>query len=480
MQLSHLLQNLKHTTTVDLNTEITGITDDSRKVQPGNLFLAVNGSVSNGNQYIDSAIKSGAAAVVTSESHQKNAAILVENDMEARATIGKNYFAPNLNSLKLCGITGTNGKTTTSSLINFTLAQKNKTALLGTIQNVIHDKVYESALTTPGILDLYDLIHQCNEEQVSHLTMEVSSHALHQKRVHGLEFDVAVFTNLSQDHLDYHPDMDHYFESKALLFTNFLKSNGISIVNLDCAYGQRLSKLVTSNIITYSKDDSTANAYITSRKMENNFAYLELRFKEDTLSIKTPLLGKFNEENILSAVCGLKALGCDNDLIESSFPQFTIPGRMEQVSPKESIKIFIDYAHTPDALERVLRNSKEITEGSLKVVFGCGGDRDNSKRKIMGQVSNGLADEIFVTSDNPRTEDPEQILDHIFEGISHPKVHRITDRRVAIKRAIASLQNKDTLIIAGKGHEDYQIIGTEKFPFDDKKISQEYMEELWN
>ena len=480
MQLSDLLHNLKYTTTVDLNTEITGITDDSRKVESGNLFLAVNGSVSNGNQYIDNALQSGAAAVVSSESKSEGMNILVENDMEARATIGRNYFSPDFKSLKLCGITGTNGKTTTSSLINFTLAQKSKTALLGTIQNVIHDKAYESALTTPGILDLYDLIHQCNEAQVSHLTMEVSSHALHQKRVHGLEFDVAVFTNLSQDHLDYHPDMDHYFESKALLFTDFLKETGVSVINLDCSYGQRLSKLITSNTITYSKEDSSADAHILSRSMENNFAHLELNFKGETLSIKTPLLGKFNEENILAAVCGLKALGCDNDLIESSFPQFAIPGRMEQVSHKEDIKVFIDYAHTPDALERVLKNSKEITEGSLKVVFGCGGDRDNGKRKIMGQVSNDIADEIFVTSDNPRTEDPEQILDHIFEGISHPNVHRITDRKKAIKQAIESLQNKDTLIIAGKGHEDYQIIGTEKFPFDDKKISQAYMEELWN
>ncbi|MER3478369.1 MAG: UDP-N-acetylmuramoyl-L-alanyl-D-glutamate--2,6-diaminopimelate ligase, partial [Leptolyngbya sp. ERB_1_2] len=375
--------------------------------------------------------------------------------------------------LKLVGVTGTNGKTTTTHLIEYLLKRSHKsTALLGTLYTRWKGFQQTALHTTPFPVELQHQLASAIEAGCEFGVMEVSSHALAQGRSLGCEFEVAVFTNLTQDHLDFHRDMEDYFSAKALLFgEGYLK--GRAIVNLDDPYGQKLvDRLNRKSVWTYSTQQQ-ADLWTSNLNYESDGVSGTLHTPMGDAEFKSPLVGQFNLANLLAAVGAGLQLGLELSAIVEALPGFTgVPGRMEQVQvkPEQDISVIVDYAHTPDSLENMLKASRPFIPGQMICVFGCGGDRDRTKRPKMGNIAATLADQVIVTSDNPRTENPEQILEDVVAGIPksvNPTV--ISDRATAIKTAILQAKPGDGVLIAGKGHEDYQILGTEKIHFDDRE-----------
>ncbi|MGC8714891.1 MAG: UDP-N-acetylmuramoyl-L-alanyl-D-glutamate--2,6-diaminopimelate ligase, partial [Leptodesmis sp.] len=380
--------------------------------------------------------------------------------------------------LKLVGVTGTNGKTTTTHLIEFLLNRvQQPTALLGTLYTRWPGFQQTAVHTTPFAVELQRQLAKAIAAGCKYGVMEVSSHALAQGRVLGCAFAVGVFTNLTQDHLDFHRDMDDYFAAKALLFSpNYL--TGRAIVNQDDPYGQRLITQISGDRLwTYSTQDASADLWTGDLTYGPASVSGTLHTPHGEAPFVSPLVGQFNLANLLAAVGAALHLGIDLDTIVAALPEFAgVPGRMEQVSisPQQEISVIVDYAHTPDSLENLLRAARPFIPGKMICVFGCGGDRDRTKRPQMGRIAADLADVVYVTSDNPRTENPQQILDDILAGIPeavHP--HVICDRAAAIQEAILTAQPGDGVLIAGKGHEDYQILGTEKIHFDDREQARE-------
>ena len=374
----------------------------------------------------------------------------------------------------MVGVTGTNGKTTTSHLIEYFLLQAQQpTAMLGTLYTRWQGYSQTAVHTTPFAVELQSQLGAAVAAGNKYAVMEVSSHALAQGRVKGCNFKVGVFTNLTQDHLDYHQDMEDYFQAKSLLFSPEYLS-GKAIINLDDAYGQRLiEQLDSSQVWTYSVTNPEADLYTSNLDYQQSGVKGILHTPLGEVAFNSPLVGQFNLANLLAAVGAALHLGVDLQLLADSLPQFVgVPGRMErvQISPDQDINVIVDYAHTPDSLENLLKAARPFISGKMICVFGCGGDRDRTKRPLMGKIAAQLADVAVVTSDNPRTEDPEKILQDIVAGIPdtvEPMV--IVDRAQAIATAINNAQPGDGVLIAGKGHEDYQILGTEKIHFDDRE-----------
>jgi UDP-N-acetylmuramoyl-L-alanyl-D-glutamate--2,6-diaminopimelate ligase len=374
----------------------------------------------------------------------------------------------------MVGVTGTNGKTTTSHLIEYFLLQAQyPTAMLGTLYTRWQGYSQTASHTTPFAVDLQSQLADAVKAGNKYAVMEVSSHALAQGRVKGCGFEVAVFTNLTQDHLDYHRDMEDYFQAKSLLFSDeYLQ--GRAIINLDDDYGKRLiAQLDSERVWTYSVNDRDADLYTSNLDYQPTGVSGILHTPKGEIAFNSPLVGQFNLANLLAAVGALLHLGVDLQLIADSLPNFAgVPGRMErvQLSSDQNINVIVDYAHTPDSLENLLKAARPFISGKMICVFGCGGDRDRTKRPLMGKIAAQLADLAVVTSDNPRTENPEQILKDVVAGIPDtvtPLV--ISDRAKAIATAIKNAQPGDGVLIAGKGHEDYQILGTEKIHFDDRE-----------
>ena len=374
----------------------------------------------------------------------------------------------------MVGVTGTNGKTTTSHLIEYFLLQAQRpTAMLGTLYTRWPGYSQIATHTTPFALELQYQLAEAVKAGNKYAVMEVSSHALAQGRVKGCGFEVGVFTNLTQDHLDYHQDMEDYFQAKSLLFSpEYLQ--GKAIINLDDPYGKRLiEQLDRSQVWTYSVDNQDADLHTSNLDYQATKVSGILHTPVGEVAFNSPLVGQFNLANLLAAVGAAVHLGVDLKLLANSLPQFAgVPGRMErvQVSPEQDINVIVDYAHTPDSLENLLKAARPFISGKMICVFGCGGDRDRTKRPLMGKIAAELADIAVVTSDNPRTENPEQILKDVVAGIPNsvePLV--ISDRAKAIATAIKNAQPGDGVLIAGKGHEDYQILGTEKIHFDDRE-----------
>ncbi|MEG3841883.1 UDP-N-acetylmuramoyl-L-alanyl-D-glutamate--2,6-diaminopimelate ligase, partial [Microcoleus sp. herbarium14] len=395
------------------------------------------------------------------------------------------FYGNPASKLKLVGVTGTNGKTTTTHLIEFLLNQMQlPAAIFGTLYTRWPGFQQTALYTTPFAVDLQKQLAEAVTAGCKHGVMEVSSHALAQQRVLGCTFEVAVFTNLTQDHLDYHRDMEDYFEAKALLFSpDYLKNR--AVVNIDDAYGRRIVETLNPELVwSYSTSDETADLYADNLEYQPNGVTGILHTPKGKTAFTLPLVGQFNLSNMLAAVGAVLELGLDLSAIVEKLSEFPgVPGRMErvQISPDQDISVIVDYAHTPDSLENLLKASRPFIPGQMICVFGCGGDRDRTKRPIMGKIVAELADVVVVTSDNPRTEVPDRILEDVIAGIpAAVKPIVLCDRATAIRTAIMDAKPGDGVLIAGKGHEDYQILGTEKVHFDDREQARNALKERIN
>ena len=486
MKLAEIVKTVKPLA-VDgsLEQEITGITYDSRRVMPGHLFVAVPGERTDGHRFVEAAIDRGAAAVVLERDmgfNPRATRIKVSNARHSMAQASAQFYNHPSQSLKVVGITGTNGKTTTAFMVHAIMeAAGFPCGLLGTVQYQIGQRVIPATRTTPESVEIQEMMSEMIEAGCGGVSMEVSSHALDQSRVTEVDFDVAVFTNLSQDHLDYHGTMENYFESKVKLFSALgtVQKAGRAVVNVDNAHGCELIKRLGGDHAVLSFGVSSA-AVIRAEdvRVSAEGSYFILHTPQGSIPMSLPLIGRHNVSNALAAIGASIALGIDLSVIESALARFRpVPGRLEALNVEEKFGVFVDYAHTADALHNVLITVGELTRGRLILVFGCGGDRDKGKRKPMGQVACELADFSILTSDNPRTEDPREILHQIEEGFSntargHYQV--IEDRHEAIERALDIARPGDTVLIAGKGHETYQEFADTVVPFSDHQVVREY------
>jgi UDP-N-acetylmuramoyl-L-alanyl-D-glutamate--2,6-diaminopimelate ligase len=442
-------------------SEFSGITDDSRAVKPGTLFMAVRGSTRDGHEFLAAAANAGAtAAVVDDLARSTLPAFVVSDTRSAVATVASAAYGYPARALHAVSVTGTNGKSTTVALVRHLLDQP--AASLGTIGVFVGDTpLGETGLTTPGPIELQRVLRLLVDRGVRSLAMEASSHSLDQHRIDGMQFEAAVFTNLTRDHLDYHGTMEKYFAAKARLIS-YLTPTGTAVINADDPVWQNLPpapRRLTFSATGQAADLRATNVRYTPRGSE---------WRLNGHVVHLPLIGAFNIENALGAAGAAQALGLELKTVAQrleTVPQ--VPGRLEVLHDHPTV--LRDYAHTPDAIERALEAVRPFTRGRLIIVFGAGGDRDRGKRPVMGAVSERLADVVIITSDNPRTEDPERILDEIETGMTRPH-ERIEDRERAIARAIALAGDDDVVLLAGKGHETYQVRGTTNYPFDERVI----------
>ncbi|HEY1953054.1 MAG TPA: UDP-N-acetylmuramoyl-L-alanyl-D-glutamate--2,6-diaminopimelate ligase [Gemmatimonadaceae bacterium] len=450
---------------------VSGIADDSRKVETGNLFIAVKGWASDGHDFLDAAAKRGAAmAIVENASRTKLPALVVREGRRAAAVAAGTAFGNPAKRLTLLGVTGTNGKTTTTSIMRHLFDDgARSSASIGTLGVLIGSAgdvlPGGSGLTTPGPVELQRVLRVLADRGVRTVAMEVSSHSLDQRRVEGLEFDVAVFTNLTRDHLDYHGTMEKYLQAKMLLL-DYLKPTGTAVINADAKAWKALMPRAKS--LTFGAR-SAADVGAADIRFTPLGSEWRLETPAGAADVRLPLIGDVNVENALAAAAAALALGnAPASIAERLHTVPQVAGRLEIISKQPTI--LRDYAHTPDALERSLRTARAFTRGKLIVVFGCGGDRDKGKRPLMGRIAEDGADCAIVTSDNPRTEDPDAIIDDIEGGMQRGRHERITDRLRAIQRSIEIARDGDIVLLAGKGHETYQIRGTTSYPFDEKEI----------
>ena len=471
----------------DKETIITGIEHDSRKAETGTLFVCIKGVHVDGHKFISQAVNAGAKAILTTRETVEvpaGVAILRVPDLnKALDTIVPYFHDYPARSMRIIGITGTNGKTTTSYITRAILrAAGYRVGLIGTIQIMIEDEVYPIHNTTPDVVELQHTLAIMRDKGMDYVVMEVSSHALDQDRVAGIEFDTAVFTNLTQDHLDYHKTLENYMLAKAKLFDKVseagVKNGKTAVVNIDDAAGNVMLEHAKCRHITYAIDkkaDLRATA-INVLASGANFTLNNESFGK--MPLKLHITGIFNVYNVMSAVGAALAENIESAVIAKVLQEFTsVPGRFELVKAGQDFSIIVDYAHTPDGVENVLKTARKIAKKKIIAVFGCGGDRDRTKRPIMGRLAAELADVVIATSDNPRSEDPEFILNEVETGVKEKignKQHeKIVDRRQAIFRAVALAQTDDIVVILGKGHENYQILKDKTIHFDDKEVARE-------
>ena len=486
MKLAEIVKTVKPLAVVGtLDQEITGITYDSRRVMPGNLFVAMRGERTDGHRFVEAAIDRGASAIVLERDSSFNpraTRIKVSDARRSMAQASAHFYNHPSQSLKVVGVTGTNGKTTTAFMVRAIMeAAGIPCGLLGTVQYQIGERVIPSCRTTPESVEIQEMMSQMLRAGCGGVSMEVSSHALHQLRVAEVDFDITIFTNLSQDHLDYHGTMEEYFESKTMLFSALgtVRKAGRAVVNADDAYGRELIKRLGGDHAVVSYGASSA-AVIRAEdvRVSAEGSYFVVHTPQGSIPITLPLIGRYNVSNALAAIGASHALGIDLRTAESALAQFRpVPGRIERVEVPENYKVFVDYAHTADALRNVLATLAELTRGRLILVFGCGGDRDTGKRKPMGRAACELADFSILTTDNPRTEDPREIVKQIEEGFTpaaRGRYHVLEDRREAIERALDIARPGDAVLIAGKGHETYQEFADTVVPFNDRHVVEEY------
>lgn len=475
--------------TGDPGVLIKDIVQDSREVTPGSLFVAVEGLHVDGHKFIPGAIEAGAVAVLTTREAETAGApagvpvLTAPNLDEALKEIVPWFYDYPARKMRLVGITGTNGKTTTSYLIRHLLrAAGHRVGLIGTIQNMIEEEVIPTHNTTPNIIDLQRLLARMKETGITHVVMEVSSHALDMGRVAGCEYDTAAFSNLTQDHLDYHGTMENYCLAKAKLFDS-LSADATAVVNIDDPAGKIMLEHARCGHMTYSVKDDAASLWATDIKLTGTGASFVVNGDFGRREIPLKITGLFNVYNVLAAMGCALAEQVPAETITAALPDFKgVPGRFEAIDMGQSFGVVVDYSHTPDGLENVLRAAREIDRGRVIVVFGCGGDRDRTKRPIMGRIAAELADVVIVTSDNPRSEDPEAILAEIVPGVKEKigdKQYEVqADRRAAICRAIELAAAGDMVLIAGKGHEDYQILKDRTIHFDDREEARNALKAL--
>lgn len=482
------LEALKVRGSIDI--EIKGIESNSKEIKEGFLFVAIKGFVTDGHKYIESAIQNGANSIMIEEGCDikslkipENIVVIIAKDTRsALAKSATNFYGNPSKKFKLIGITGTKGKTTTTFMIKEILEKAGKkVGLIGTIATYINGvELKENSRTTPESIELQKIFSQMVESDVEYVVMEVSSQSLKLHRVEGCNFDLVVFTNLSEDHISEkeHPDMQDYFESKLKLF-EMCKTG---IVNIDDLHGAKIPNIFKeSNITTYGIDNF-ANVLAKDITITNSYVDFRVKLNGKNERIKVCIPGRFSVYNSLAAICVVEYFGIDTEKIKEALLSVRVPGRSELVDNKLEIPIMIDYAHSPESLQNILQAVKSYTRGMVISVFGCGGDRDTSKRPVMGEISGKIADFTIITSDNPRTEDPKLIIDSIEEGIKKTKgkYKVIVDRIEAIKEAIKVANKRDIIVLAGKGHEPYQEINGVKYPFDERIIVRELIEEMNN
>jgi UDP-N-acetylmuramoyl-L-alanyl-D-glutamate--2,6-diaminopimelate ligase len=475
----------------DLNAAISGITLDSRQVSAGSLFVAVRGLKMDGNRFVPDAIAQGAAAIVSALSGEEYPAtpwIQVRDEREALAILAANFYGHPAKKLHAVGVTGTNGKTTTTYLIEAILKTAGfPAAVFGTIEYRGPGFHFPAERTTPEAPELESLFERVVSGGWQHAVMEVSSHAIELKRVMGLHFEVAVFTNLTRDHLDLHKDMRSYFLAKKKLFTGLDGTvPRVLVLNSDDPYFAELKAIAPSNVISYGMGPD-ADVSPSRHEALRGGAGTDAVFKSPLgdLQLRSKLLGKPNLYNIGAAISASIGLGLPAEAICRGIADMpVVPGRFEPVDAGQGFRVIVDFAHTDDALTRVLQSAREITTGRLFVVFGCGGDRDRTKRPVMGEVAVTGSDFAVVTSDNPRSEDPLAIIDEVevgmrrAGGIEGKNYQVVADRREAVRYVLGMASAGDTVLLAGKGHEAYQIIGDKSFPYDEREVARELLDEL--
>lgn len=452
--------------------DITGIAYDSRKAAEGNVFVCIKGYETDGHRYAGAAVKNGASVIVAEEQLEVDAPVVyVEDSRKVIAELACRFYGEPAKKLSLIGITGTNGKTTITYLVKSILEEAGKrVGIIGTNQNIIGDKVLltkSTTPTTPNALELQQLFTEMVNNSADYVVMEVSSHALELERVHGCEFDVGVFTNLTQDHLDFHKTMENYLNAKAKLFEISKKG----VVNYDDEGGRKIAAKGACPDIMKVGLENGCDLKAENIKYSSRGAVFDMIYKGEKYAARIQIPGRFSVYNAICAAGAALQLGIDIKTVTEGLAKATgVVGRVEVVPTDTDYTVIIDYAHTPDGLENIINCVKGFAEGRTIALFGCGGDRDNTKRAIMGEIAGRLADYSIITSDNPRTEDPELIVREIEEGMkkTNGKYTLITDRREAIGYALDFAKKGDVIILAGKGQETYQIIGKEKFDFDER------------
>jgi UDP-N-acetylmuramoyl-L-alanyl-D-glutamate--2,6-diaminopimelate ligase len=484
MKLQKLLKNLHLLVPFKgEDLEITSIENDNRKVQKGSLFICIKGYTVDGHDFAESAVKNGAAAILAERPLSLDVpVILVKDTTRAMAVLADTLYGQPTKKLHLIGITGTNGKTTTSHLIEKIMVDAGqKTGLIGTMYTKIAEKTIETKNTTPESLTLQKNFQQMVEAGVNTAVMEVSSHALDLGRVHGCDYDVAVFTNLTQDHLDYHKTMDEYKRAKSLLFAQLGNTFDhhkpkFAVLNADDPASDMYSRSTAAHVITYGIDNK-ADIQAKNIQMTSSGTHFNLFVETEKFPIQMQLIGRFSVYNVLASIAASLVSGVEiNEIIKSIESVEGVSGRFELVNAGQDFTVIVDYAHTPDSLENVLKTVQHFAKKRIFVIVGCGGDRDRTKRPLMAQIACQLATDPILTSDNPRSEDPLAILKEMEVGVAGEKYKIIPDRKEAIHTAIQQATTGDVILIAGKGHETYQIIGNVVHDFDDRLVAREAIE----
>ena len=486
-RLSELAALLKNARVSGDDAEITSIERDSRRVQEGALFVCISGAHVDAHSFIPNAARAGARAILTERETvdvpDGLSVLHVPNLQEALDTIVPYFYDYPARSMRIIGITGTNGKTTTSYLVRAILRHAGRrVGLIGTIQVMMEDEVFPTANTTPDVTVLQQLLAQMRARGMDAVVMEVSSHALDQGRVAGIEFDTAVFTNLTQDHLDYHGTMENYARAKARLFdlvsAHGTKTGKTAVLNADDAASETMRAHTHCPIISYGVENTADLAARDVHLAQDGMELTLVHGAAEPVKLHIGITGLFNVYNVLAATGAAyaeKVPAADIAAALRTFPG--VPGRFELVRAGQDFSVIVDYAHTPDGVENVLRTARAVTSGRIIAVFGCGGDRDRTKRPLMGRMAAELADIAILTSDNPRTEDPAAILDEVETGIlpviGTKPYEKIVDRRTAIFHAVGTARAGDTVVILGKGHENYQILKDKTIHFDDRETARE-------
>jgi UDP-N-acetylmuramoyl-L-alanyl-D-glutamate--2,6-diaminopimelate ligase len=493
MRASELIKSIDGFLTLsDLKDfEVKGISCNSKEVLDDFIFVAIKGNREDGNTFINEAIERGARVVVTQSAlfsrragklnppNLKNVFIVaVKDSRRALSRLAAQFYGNPALKLKVVGVTGTNGKTTITYLLEALLKEAGfSPSVIGTINYRFNKKTIPSRNTTPGPVELESMLEQMVKGNIIYAITEVSSHALDQDRAYGIDFHSAIFTNLTQDHLDYHKTLENYFKTKAKLFTS-MSPEAFVIINNDDRFGRRLKKLTKARIITYGIRN---NAQVSAKDLKFSCLHTEFRAvtTEEEINIKSKLIGRHNVYNILSAIAWGLGEGIDISIIKSAMEKFSlVPGRLERIDFKGDFSIFLDYAHTEDALKNILKTLRQISKKRIIVIFGCGGERDKTKRPKMGKAVSELSDYAIITNDNPRSEDPQKIINDIKKGINKNNYCVISDRFEAIKKAISLAKPEDVVLIAGKGHEEYQILKDRREHFSDKEAVRECLKSL--
>lgn len=487
MLLQYLIENTEVGIIGNTNKNINKIEYDSEKINKDDIFVAIEGLKEDGHNYIEEAINLGANTIVIDinrlkeieERFKKREDITIITSVNTRRTLAifaSKYYDNPATKLKMIGITGTKGKTTTAYMIrDIMLAAGKKIGMIGTIENTFNDKKIEATRTSPESLDLQHLLHDMVEAKTEYCVMEVSSHALILDRIYGIMFDISIFTNLSREHLDFHETMENYLEAKAKLFKNSL----FAVINTDDIYATKLLKKIKCKVAKYGLDND-ANVTATDIRINNTYVDFKMYINKQLQTIKVNIPGRYTVYNALGAISATSILGCQMQDILVGLSNTKVPGRSEIVDINKSFAVLIDYAHTPSSLEAILINTKKYIRGRVICVFGCGGNRDIEKRKVMGEIAGKYSNFTIITSDNPRDEEPNKIISQIEEGIKLTKglYKIIPNRKEAIEFAMKIAWKNDTIILAGKGHEKYQEIKKKKLPFDEREIVKKAAENM--